>query len=99
MNQKQETVHKILTKLETTHAQPRTEQPLVQSYTRDDLRQIMESHNQKPKSSAPYIIPTVREVMEDSDIINPPEVTPVIKEFNDVIPKDFPDKLPLMHDT
>ena len=43
--------------------------------------------------------PTVREVMEDSNIINPPEVTHVIKEFNDVIPKDSSDKLPLMHDS
>jgi len=36
------------------------------------------------------------EIVKEPDSTIPPEVTPVIKEFSDIIPEDLPDKLPPM---
>jgi len=45
------------------------------------LIQTVESHTQVLKSSAPCMIPTLREVVKKFDITIPPEVTLVIMEI------------------
>jgi len=44
------------------------------------------------------MISTAREVVEESNSTIPLEVTSMIKEFSDVVLKDFLDKLTLMRD-
>ena len=49
--------------------------------------------HQELKNGAPFMILAAREVVEKNDSTIPPEVTPVIKKFSDVLPEDILNKL------
>ena len=53
--------------------------------------------DQELKNGAPFMILTVREVVKTLDSTIPSEVILVIEEFNNVFPKDLPNRLPPMH--
>jgi len=53
---------------------------------------------QELKNGALFMILIAREVVKTPNGTIPPEVTPVIEEFSDVFPEDFPNRLPPMRD-
>jgi len=53
---------------------------------------------QELKNGVPFMMLATRKVVKTSNSTISPEVTPVIKEFSDVFPEDFPNRIPPMRD-